>query len=113
LINSFKLGAIKRWLIEINHRIINEFCDEIRGYKMLHSIDKALDLDVANWMKIEDLRHYLMKDSYSKKSLFSRIRIASKNKNYEEVSKLQIEAEEKMSQLRHLYSTYKKNLLDI
>jgi glutamine synthetase len=113
LINSFKLGATKRWLIEINHRIINEFCDEIRGYKMLHSIDKALDLDVANWMKIEELRYYLMKDSYSKKSLFSRIKIASENKNYEEVSKLQIEAEERMSELRNLYSIYKKNLLDI
>ncbi|MCI1944620.1 glutamine synthetase [Clostridium luticellarii] len=113
LINSFKLGAIKRWLVEINHRIINEFTDEIRSYKILHSIDKALDLDVANWMKIEELKYYLMKDSYSKKSLFSRIRIASENKDYEEVSKLQVEAEERMSELRSLYSTYKKNLLDI
>ncbi|MFL0195120.1 glutamine synthetase [Clostridium sp. WILCCON 0269] len=113
LINSFKLGAIKRWLVELNHRILNEYIDEIRGYKLLHSVDKALDLDVANWMKIAELKCDLMKDSYSEKSLFSRIRIASDEENYEEISNLQIEVEQKMGELRELYSTYKKNLLDI
>ena len=113
LINSFKLGAIKRWLVELNHRILNEYTDEIRGYKLLHSVDKALDLDVATWMKIDALKCHLMKDSYSNKSLFSKIRIASEEENYEEVSNLQLEVEQKMSELRELYSIYKKNLLDI
>ena len=26
--------------------------DEIRIYKCLHSLEKALDLDVSNWMKL-------------------------------------------------------------
>ncbi len=113
LINSFKLGTTKRWLIEINNRIISNYSDEIRSCKLLHSIDKALDLDVANWMKINELRHYLMKDSYSKQSLFTRIKIATDIKKYDEVSKLQIELDEKIKELRDLYSNYKKNLLDI
>jgi glutamine synthetase len=113
LINSFKLGTTKRWLIEINNRIIANYSDEIRSYKMLHSIDKALDLDVASWMKISELRHYLMKDSYSKQSLFTRIKIATEIKKYDEVSKLQVELDEKIKELRDLYSNYKKNLLDI
>ncbi len=113
LINSFKLGTTTRWLIEISNRIISNYADEIRSYKMLHCIDKALDLDVANWMKINDLRCYLMKDSYSKQSLFTRIRIAIETKNYDVVSDLQIELDAKIKELRDLYSTYKKNLLDI
>ena len=113
LINSFRLGATTRWLIELNHRVLNDYCNEIRSCKMLHSIDKALDLDVANWQKINDLRYYLMKDSYSNKSLFTRIKLASEAENYEEVSKLQVEAEEKIGELKNLYSSYKKNLLDI
>jgi glutamine synthetase len=64
-------------------------------------------------MKIDALKCHLMKDSYSNKSLFSKIRIASEEENYEEVSNLQLEVEQKMSELRELYSIYKKNLLDI
>lgn len=113
IINSFVLGTTKRWIVEINNRIISNYSDEIRSYKMLHSTNTALDLDVANWMKINELRHYLMKDTYSKQSLFTRIRIATENSNYEEVSNLQLELDEKIKQLRDLYSSYKKNLLDI
>ena len=80
---------------------------------MLHSIDKALDLDVSNWMAINELRQYLMKDTYTKKSLFTRIKLASEAKNYAEVSNLQVEADSKMQDLRDKYSAYKKNLLDI
>lgn len=113
IINSFVLGTTKRWIVEINNRIISNYSDEIRSYKMLHSTNTALDLDVANWMKINELRHYLMKDTYSKQSLFTRIRIATENSNYEEVSNLQLELDEKIKLLRDLYSSYKKNLLDI
>ena len=48
--------------------------DEIRRYKRLHCPDSALDLDVSNWMTINELRKYLMKDTYTTKSLFTRIR---------------------------------------
>ncbi|MTK14138.1 MAG: glutamine synthetase [Clostridiaceae bacterium] len=113
LINSFRLAVTKRWLIEITNRIMSNYSDEIRSCKMLHSIDKALDLDVANWMKINELRHYIMKDTYSKKSLFARIKNAIEAENYDEVSNLQIELDEKVKELRELYSSYKKNLIDI
>jgi len=113
LINSFRMGTMKKWLIEINNRIINNYAAEIRGYKMIHHPDKALDLDLANWMKINEMRFYLMKDTYSTKSLFTRIRYASEQNSYSEISKLQLELDEKIKALRELYSAYKKNLLDI
>lgn len=113
IINSFKLAITSKWITEITGRIIPNFTDEIRSYRMLHSLDKALDLDVSNWMKINSLRYYVMKDSYTQKSLFTRIKEAVERKDYAEVSELQLELDSKMKMLRELYSNYKKNLLDI
>ena len=113
LINSYKIGSIRKWITEINKRIIPNYADEIRSYKILHSFDKALDLDVSNWVEISNLRLYIMKDTYAKKSLFSKIKKFTDEKNYKEVSTLQIELEAKMKELRELYLAYKKNQLDI
>jgi glutamine synthetase len=113
IINSYKIASIRKWIIEINKRIIPNYSDEIRSYKMLHSFNKALDLDVSNWMKISNLRLYIMKTSYGKKSLFSRINTETIAGNYSEVSKLQLELEDKMKELRELYLDYMKNLVDI
>jgi glutamine synthetase len=113
IINSYKLSSIRKWITEINKRIIPNYADEIRNCKMLHSFDKASDLDVSNWMKISSIRMYIMKDSYAKKSLFTKIRLETDASHYVEVSRLQLELEEKMKELRELYSDYVKNLLDI
>lgn len=113
LIDSIKEGYIERWVTEVNQRIISKYIDEIRSSKMLHSAEKALDLDIKNWMKINELRLYLMKDSVDNKSLFTKIKLATDEKDYEKVSELQLELENKMSELKALYTSYKKNLLDI
>lgn len=113
LINSFKLAIIQRWATEIGNRVINKYMYEVRCCKPLHSLDKALDLDVSIWMKINDLRHYVMKDTYTNKSLFTRIKDAFAINDYATASELYLELEEKMDILRNLYSSYKKNLLDI
>ncbi len=76
LINSFRIAMTERWMTEIGNRTINRYMDEVRMCKCLHSLDRALDLDVSNWMKINDLRHYIMKDTYTTKSLFTRIKTA-------------------------------------
>ena len=86
---------------------------KIREYKGLQSVYKALDLDISNWTKINNLRMYLMKDTYNSKSLFTKISQAFENEDYADASRLYLELEDKMSELRSLYSIYEKNLLDI
>lgn len=113
IINSFKLAAIERWSTEITKRVINNYMDEVRSFKPIHSLDKVLDLDISNWMKLHDLRIYIMKDTYTNKSLFTKIKDAFNNQDYADASRLYLELEDKMSQLRTLYSVYKMNLLDI
>ena len=99
--------------MEIYHRIVNKFTSEIRSCKCLHDANKALDLDLTNWMKIHELRLYIMKDTNSTKSLFTRLKDAITEKKLELASDLYLELEYKMSLLRNMYSSYKKNLLDI
>lgn len=113
IINSFKLAALERWTTEITKRVINNYTDEVRSYKQIHSLDKVLDLDISNWMKIQNLRIYIMKDTYTTKSLFTKIKEAFNNEDYSDASRLYLELEDKMEQLRTLYSSYQKNLLDI
>lgn len=112
LINSFKLATIQRWTTDIVHRVILNHAAEVRSFKKLHS-ENALDLDISNWMTIDNLRHYIMKDTYTTKSLFTRIKLALSNEDYSLASDLSLELEDKMSELRNLYANYTKNLLDI
>ena len=113
LINSFKMATTKRWTTEITSRIIPSYIKDIREAKQLHCCDKALDLDVSTWMTINELRHITMKDSYHRRSLFTQIKNAINESDFEKASDLQIKLDKNMSELNDLYSTYKKNLLDI
>ncbi len=113
LINSFKIATTKRWTTEITSRIIPSYIKDIRAAKQLHCCDKALDLDVSTWMTINELRHITMKDSYHRRSLFTQIKNAINESDFEKASDLQIKLDKNMSELNELYSTYKKNLLDI
>lgn len=112
LINSFKLAIMQRWTTDIIHRTILNHADEVRSFKKLHS-ENALDLDIANWTNINNLRHYIMKDTFTSKSLFTRIKDAIESKDYSLASNLLLELEDNMGKLRTHYSNYTKNLLDI
>ena len=87
--------------------------NEIRSFKPLHSLDKILDLDISNWTNLHNLRIELMKDTYTNKSLFTKVIEAFDKEDFADASRLYLEVEDKMSQLRELYSIYKRNLLDI
>lgn len=112
IINSFKLAAMQRWSTEITNRILNKYINEIRSYKPIHTLDKALDMDISNWMKINDLRYLLMKDTYNNKCLFTKLKDAFNNNDYLAASNLYITIENIMNNLRQLYSAYSKNILD-
>jgi glutamine synthetase len=112
LLNSFIKAVISRWITEIDRRIIPNYIDEIRSFKMLHPSEKALDLDVSLWMAISNLRQYLMKDTHANKSLITRVKDAIKMNDHEVISNLQIELDEKMNELREIYYSYKRNIID-
>ena len=110
IINSFKTGAIDKWKKELKNRIIQDNIDIIRSLKKLHDTDDMNTLDEVAWDNINNLKHYLMKDTMSKKSLFTQIKEAIESKDYELASKLQIEMKDKMKEVQHLYIQNQKNI---
>jgi glutamine synthetase len=108
-IDSFKESIINQWIRELKDRIICDNMEIVRSCKKMHFED-VTDLDIVNWQKIHTLRCYLMKDKTDEKSLFTRIRDAIEKKNYDLVSNLQIEMNEKIRLLKDLYVIYKRNL---
>lgn len=111
IINSFKLGAEKRWVTELTHRIMNIYLAKIRTLKKLHCEDCKLEIDKARWNEINDLRKYIAKDTDSSKSLFTKIVDATTAGDYSTVSALQVELDAKFEELKALYATYTKNIL--
>ena len=76
------------WETEIVSRVIPESADVVRACVMLHRDDEKTDLDVVNWERIRELKTYLMKDSLTRKSLFTRMRMAISVKDYPLASEL-------------------------
>ncbi|MCT4564207.1 MAG: glutamine synthetase [Maledivibacter sp.] len=113
IIASYKASVLMQWTTELKDRIIPSNIELVRECKKVHDIDYATDLDVVNWEKVNHLKYYLMKDSLTQKSLFTRIRECIDNKDYDLASDLQIEMSEKITLLKKLYASYKRNLFKV
>ena len=111
LINSFRVSTTEKWKNELNGRIIHENIMLLKTFVKLHSeSDHATDLDVVNWERIVYLKTKLMKDSMTKKCIFTKIKTAISQGHYDSASDLQIQMNEKMSEIRALYIEYKNNI---
>lgn len=111
LINSFKESTLQKWKNELAGRIIHDNIMLLKTFVKLHNEqDHATDLDVVNWEKIVYLKTKLMKDSMAKKCIFTKIKIALNEKDYDTASDLQKLMNEKMTEIRALYIEYKNNI---
>jgi glutamine synthetase len=113
VIASYEASILSQWISELTNRIIPTNEDLIRRYVKLHGIDDLTDLDIVNWEKIRALRSELMKNSLDKQSLFSRIKQAILEGDYDHASELQIEMMVKMTTLKTLYTNYRHNLITL
>lgn len=109
IINSFKLVALEKWVNEIKGRIIHDNIELLRDIVKLHD-ESGTDLDVVNWESIYHLKVKLMKDSLHKKSIFTKLREALIENDFEKASELQKQMNEKMTEIRNLYLEYKRNI---
>ena len=76
----------------------------------MHTIDDMDALDEVVYNDISNIKYELMKDTLSKKSLFTQIIEALDNDELEEASKLQLIMKAKMDILQSKYIQYKKNI---
>jgi glutamine synthetase len=112
VIKGYKEAVLERWTTELEHRIIPNYSNEIRSIRRT-SGDDFMEYDLEKWSEINKLREKLMKDNYVSKSLFTQMREAINDKNYEELSELQVIVDDNMKELRRLYMNYRRNLMDI
>jgi len=113
IMDSYIKATTLQWSMELGERIIIENIDCVRNCIKLHGKEGFNDYDDDLWTRINILRHYLMKDSLREKSLFTRIREVLYSRNYDKVSNLQKEMAEKISELKKLYTTYKRNIMEV
>ncbi len=111
IIASYQETLLSQWATELGSRIIPEGMTLVRQSRQIHENNYGVvDIDVVRWEKIEKLRHALMKDSMANESIFTQIKKAIAEEDYETVSQLQIEMSDKLSELNKLYQVYKHNL---
>lgn len=110
IIESFKVGAIDKWQKKLINRIIENNMKVIRSFVKLHDKENMDALDEVAWNTISDMKFKIMKDTLTRKSLFTQIKDAVENKDYETASNLQIELKHNMEDIQQLYMKYKKNI---
>lgn len=110
ILKSYKMFVEEKWLNQLSYRIIEDNMEIVRESSKVHTENDISDLDIVNWTKVNSLRWELMKDSVDRQSVFTQIKEAIDKHDFEAVSELQLEMNEKVSDLKHLYSKYKKNL---
>ncbi|MGE1063228.1 glutamine synthetase [Megasphaera paucivorans] len=109
LMDSFKIGALTRWALELQYRIIPDNLEKVIAAKALHTDADTNPLEVERWTKINNLRTELGRDTEKGLSIFSKIKKALGEKNYDEASDLMIAMNAKMDELEALYYEYSHN----
>jgi glutamine synthetase len=112
ILASYKKAMLFQWTMELCERIIAENVELVRNCVKCHKCGDVTDYDEDLWTRINNLRHYLMKDSLKDKSLYTRIREAIDADDYRTVSDLQLEMSGRVSELKKLYTEYKRNIMD-
>lgn len=111
IIHSYYLGVLRRWVTEINSRIIPLNAKLIKNFRPFHLESTASNsLDERNWEAIHTLVTGLLKDSDQRLSLFSEIRRSIDKKDFNHVSSLLIELQQRIKEVKERYTLYKRNL---
>ena len=107
ILDSYARAMLERWEMELKERIIPENRASIRNIVKKHSDDSSYD--ELLWNEIVSLKNYIAKTSSESDSLFDRIKKAIDEKDLKKVSVLQIEMNQKMTELRDRYKEYCNN----
>lgn len=108
MIKSFKTATLEKWKLIICKRKIKEYFSEMSLWKKQETADEEDNID---WKEIDEKRRYIYKNTNNQKSLFSKIYEAFEKEEWKTASNLVIELEDKMEELRSLYSAYRRNIM--
>ncbi|MDW7773555.1 MAG: hypothetical protein SCH71_11775 [Desulfobulbaceae bacterium] len=109
IVNSYYLGSLRKWLIEITEKEFISIKSDI--INMHRFADRENDLDRSNWSAVEELINEIAKDDIDRLSLMSQVETEILTKNYSQVSEKFYKMKQKYSILQNKYKIYRKNIL--
>ncbi len=108
IINSYLYTILEKWNKELAHRLVPNAAEAIGNCVKIGSPYEN-DLDKKRWAEIEQLKLDLIKDDHEYLSIFSRIKLAREENDYELLSSLQIETQKTVADLLAKYQIYSNN----
>ncbi|KAF0091384.1 MAG: glutamine synthetase [Fusobacteria bacterium] len=112
IIHSYYLAVLKRWSTEINNRILPQFAKLLKNFQPLHLGNQYMNsIDEKKWHEILELKIDLLKDSDIRISLFTRLRNAIREEDYDLAASLLVEIQGKMKILKGMFTVYKRNII--
>ena len=110
ILRSYREQMIYKWTMEYHDRYIGNTMDFLRGCVKLHT-DDTNEYDEANWRRCAELKALIGHEEKGRASLLMQARIAIDEKEYAGLSRLELEIEEKLEELREVYAKYRRNIL--
>ena len=110
ILRSYREQMIYKWTMEYHDRYIGNTMDFLRSCVKLHE-DETNEYDVANWKRCSELKALIGHEEKGRASLLMQARIAIDEKDYVCLSRLELEIEEKLEELREVYAKYRRNIL--
>ncbi len=102
ILNSFKMSSFDRYLMEIEHRLIPEYKKELKS--LMNKLKLNSKLSALNYILLSDIYSLIFIDNLSNLSLSSRLILAVKDKNYEEISSLHIKLLNEIELFKNIYN---------
>jgi glutamine synthetase len=113
ILESYSKAIRRIWKMELSDRILLKNLDLVRSCIPVHHTgsSKPNSLDVNRWRDIERIKMSLAKDRQQHLSIFTRIRKAIDKRDYQMVSDLQIQMNDRIAELEKKYWEYKTNII--
>lgn len=110
ILRSYREQMIYKWTMEYHDRYIGNTMDFLRDCVKLHQ-DETNEYDVANWKRCAELKALIGHEEKGRASLLMQARISIDENDYAGLSRLELEIEEKLEELREVYAKYRRNIL--
>ncbi len=108
-LRSFREHMIMKWSMEYHDRYIQNAMQFLRSCVRMHTDDNN-EYDRNNWEEITELKKLIGHEERGRDSLLMQARNAVDSSDYEKLSDLEIEIEDKIEELGRVYSKYRRNI---
>lgn len=109
ILSSYREQMILKWSVEYHDRYIPNTMDLLRDCARLHD-DDVNEYDLNNWQQVNKLRDVVGREEPDRESLLMQARNAIERRDYSELSRLELEIEEKLDELALIYDKYRRNI---